>query len=507
MAVEHLGVPAGAVGFPTAISDDGNVVLMDLATAPTTLRWTRDRGPEPLPAPIGSEVYVGHMSSDGRVMVGSLLGPPDFLFKLMAWRDSGPPTQIDQLGAFSATVAAISRDGQTIAAISSGGGPAHQPRAFVTTLNPGAGVVELGSLGLPGGIILPEHVSDDGQVITGISWPTPPVASRAFRWTRNGGMRALSPMGSGPDRKVVMSVDGSVVAWLQERSPGFSDLRIMRWTSSSGVVVLGGPSGEAVEQLFMSDDGATLAGYATGGGFLWSESGGFRRPFSDPTLRVTALSPGGEVVALRRGLPHELFGDRLFRWSAVDGLEELGRLSAGLFSSHYVMGISRDEETLYGLSTHPSDRFPVVWRRDQTVGFDTCGPARPTSTGAPGTLQILGSNVITLQSMSLHASDLPPATTGFFLASNASIGPMPITSSMGLLCLGGAIGRYAGPGQIQNSGANGEFELAIDPTAITTPTGSVQPTIGESWTFQAWFRDANPQPTSNFTNAVTVRLY
>jgi hypothetical protein len=35
-----------------------------------------------------------------------------------------------------------------------------------------------------------------------------------------------------------------------------------------------------------------------------------------------------------------------------------------------------------------------------------------------------------------------------------------------------------------------------------TPTVGVAP--GESWSFQAWYRDNNPTPTSNFTDASTV---
>ena len=37
-----------------------------------------------------------------------------------------------------------------------------------------------------------------------------------------------------------------------------------------------------------------------------------------------------------------------------------------------------------------------------------------------------------------------------------------------------------------------------------TPTGLVQVAAGETWNFQAWYRDANPGPTSNFTPSVSV---
>ncbi|MCP4035984.1 MAG: hypothetical protein GY733_03545 [bacterium] len=36
------------------------------------------------------------------------------------------------------------------------------------------------------------------------------------------------------------------------------------------------------------------------------------------------------------------------------------------------------------------------------------------------------------------------------------------------------------------------------------PRTAVQP--GDTWNFQCWYRDNNPGPTSNFTDAVTVVL-
>jgi len=72
------------------------------------------------------------------------------------------------------------------------------------------------------------------------------------------------------------------------------------------------------------------------------------------------------------------------------------------------------------------------------------------------------------------------------------------------LCLGGSIGRFVGPGQVMNSGASGSFTLTVDLSALPTPTGLVTAQPGETWNFQAWYRDANPGPTSNFTDAVAV---
>ena len=79
--------------------------------------------------------------------------------------------------------------------------------------------------------------------------------------------------------------------------------------------------------------------------------------------------------------------------------------------------------------------------------------------------------------------------------------------SRGNLCLGGAIGRYVGPGQIKNSGATGSFMLALNLTQTPTPTGLVSVLPGEAWNFQAWHRDAvGGVATSNFTDGVRVQF-
>jgi hypothetical protein len=46
--------------------------------------------------------------------------------------------------------------------------------------------------------------------------------------------------------------------------------------------------------------------------------------------------------------------------------------------------------------------------------------------------------------------------------------------------------------------------MAIDLLSMPTPTGFAPALPGETWNFQAWYRDSNPEPTSNFTGAVGV---
>lgn len=68
----------------------------------------------------------------------------------------------------------------------------------------------------------------------------------------------------------------------------------------------------------------------------------------------------------------------------------------------------------------------------------------------------------------------------------------------------------AGPGQILGSGAVGRFALSPDLTALPQGQGSVAAMAGDTWRFQAWFRDVEPgpiaTPTSNFTAGLAVTL-
>ena len=113
----------------------------------------------------------------------------------------------------------------------------------------------------------------------------------------------------------------------------------------------------------------------------------------------------------------------------------------------------------------------------------------------------LGSAVVASNDARLSAYNLPTNAFGFFLGSRASgFAAMP-GGSQGNLCLGGSIGRFVGPGQIQNSGASGRIDLQLDLTSLPTPNGLVAAAPGEDWYFTAWYRDAvGGSPTSNFAD-------
>jgi len=137
----------------------------------------------------------------------------------------------------------------------------------------------------------------------------------------------------------------------------------------------------------------------------------------------------------------------------------------------------------------------------RAIGTGYCGPAVRHSGGIPARIQAFGHDRWWLNDVRLDALDLPPNRFGYFLVSATQGFVSNPGGSQGNLCLAGNIGRYAS--HVLNSGPGGSFSLAIDLTSLPTiPPSTVG--SGETWSFQAWFRDVNPTQTSNFTDGVAV---
>ncbi len=130
------------------------------------------------------------------------------------------------------------------------------------------------------------------------------------------------------------------------------------------------------------------------------------------------------------------------------------------------------------------------------VGTVYCSPAVPNTTGLPGTIVASGSEVVLENDLTLVADQLPPGQFGYFITSTTPSFPFMPPGSSGYLCLGGNIGRYNA-----SIGQGPSFTLQIDLTSMpVNPPVPVQP--GETYGFQAWYRDAGG--TNNFTDAVSV---
>lgn len=157
-------------------------------------------------------------------------------------------------------------------------------------------------------------------------------------------------------------------------------------------------------------------------------------------------------------------------------------------------------ETFTGPSVFQLDNISCPNDPGNQIGTNYC-MANPNSTGATGQISAAGTAVASANSFTLIASDLPPNQFGLFIASlSQGFSPNAGGTSNGNLCLGGQIGRI---NIVQNTGANGEFSLMLDLTAIPQGNGSVAVMAGDVWNFQAWHRDGVGQG-SNFTNGLEV---
>ncbi|QDV06015.1 hypothetical protein Poly30_15190 [Planctomycetes bacterium Poly30] len=139
-----------------------------------------------------------------------------------------------------------------------------------------------------------------------------------------------------------------------------------------------------------------------------------------------------------------------------------------------------------------------------SIGTNYCMPAL-NSTGASARITAIGSTTVTDNDVTLGAQQLPALAFGFFITSQTQGFVMMPGGSSGNLCVVGSVGRYVGGGQIQQSGLGGTIALPINLNQIPQPNGFVSAAPGQTWNFQAWYRDSSPTgPTSNFTDGLAI---
>ena len=135
------------------------------------------------------------------------------------------------------------------------------------------------------------------------------------------------------------------------------------------------------------------------------------------------------------------------------------------------------------------------------LGTNYCGPAVPNSSGMPAAISAAGDTLVVDNDLTLTATSLPVDQFGYFVASETQAFIQGPGGSQGNLCIAGTIARFVA--SVEFTGEAGSFSTAVDLTAIpTSPISAVAP--GDTWNFQAWFRDNNPGSTSNFTDAVSI---
>jgi probable HAF family extracellular repeat protein len=439
------------------------------------------------------------VSGDGEVLVGSssATGP----VRAALWTITGQPQVLGTLGGAESEARDVSHDGGVVV-----GWADAAVGSFAFRWTAATGMQGLGTLGGPSSKA--NGVSRSGGVIVGEALDALGVA-RAFRWSLGGGMQALGSLGGASSARAV-SDDGRVVVGMAIDAAG--NRRAFRWTLAGGMqdlAALPGSPATEYEASAVSADGAVVVGSSLGfppRAFRWTSALGMEDLGAlQPGCGATAFdvsADGQTVVGMADELP-PINLVKAFRWSPVDGMRDVGIPPGCCFITvARATGVSSDGTVIVGVDGN-NESFRV---QHSVVGETYCRPAVPSSSGCAGALIVRGLPLATLDTLRLEAVLLPQNSFGFFLASRAPGFAANVPNSQGNLCLAGAIGRFVGPGQIQNSGANGAFALDIDVSALPTPTGPVAAQMGETWYFQAWFRDANPNPTSNLSDAVRVLL-
>lgn len=270
------------------------------------------------------------------------------------------------------------------------------------------------------------------------------------------------------------------------------------------------PGAYALDSVWTPWGSWVLAGFEDGGSALLVEvdlSGNLVRSISYPQVHafegVDADTQGLLVTgSLTNGLSHVARLDSTGGSAACTGMDAGSALVPWSVSPGPVTDLSlgTPSQSRTALSETAVDApLPHAESCSGTVGSGYCtSNTTQNSTGKQGKTSAYGSAELSKNELTLLAYDMPPQKFGYFLAGTGSGVVMP-PGSQGRLCLSGkAIARFVPP---QPTGAGGWFELPIDVTAIPG-NGPILP--GETWGFQAWHRDDNPNPTSNFTWSVRV---
>ena len=463
-------------------------------------RWRADGTVEALLTPTGVRGTATAVSDDGNFVCGLAIGPGAEK-RAIRWDVTGLPLDIAWQSSPINIPVAMSRDGQTIALETRASNGAKlaavwAPTGGVVTIPPPPGFLqsEIIDLSQDGSTAIGRYSIDD-------SFFSP---TESFLWSSTTGTTTFAGPGNDEVALNNLSADGTVVTGTTKIG---GQPVIFRWTAAGGFQVLPEPF-EFIENVQVSADGNTLYGvnlYAAPGSsqfFTWTQANGFETYMFDAELVPGGISGDGSLMAATLGPLGQTSADPL-RWTRASGFEALDSFGGNTFAT----SITLDGSVIGGTRMTGNGGRAVIWRADGKIGEAYCGPGVPNSTGSPSEMSLTGSNISEHVSMTLQATGLPPSSFGFFMASQSDGFVATPGGSQGNLCLSGTIGSFVGTGQIGNSGSTGTLSMTFDPRFLPGPNGPILWTFGERWFFQAWHRDANPGATSNFSDAVTVRIY
>jgi len=290
-------LPGGSSSQVRAASADGSIAVGNAVDANgfyQSVIWKRDSGLSILPSLPNTSKSPVFMSAsditpDGSIIAGRSFDGSSSSRQPVLWYNGGTlavglgtlvPPNTHHIG----NAGALSADGSVVYGWATSAKPDVSQEIFRWT--PSGGLVALGVL-RPGldnfAFLAGRGTSADGSVAIGYSEYVDTTGTNyvdtAFRYTLQGGMQSLGSLPGGTNSYAcAISADGRVIAGVSESAQG---IQLFTWTTNSGMIALGIPSGyDSIDATLMgiSADGGTIAftayvdnsdGTYVSQGFLW----------------------------------------------------------------------------------------------------------------------------------------------------------------------------------------------------------------------------------------------
>ena len=288
------------------------------------------------------------------------------------------------------------------------------------------------------------------------------------------------------------------------------------WSPDGSRIFVTNTFGDSVSRVDFNGAASTVSGATAGQDGCFEvhvdDAGAYLYVSNLAAEEVAVIDAGTMLVATSLGLPDDptfmdLLGSALF----VTAGNDVYRVRAMGGSSTIVdtveisanatdLAFSASRGTV--ITTDPGVDDGINLSVFGGVPTNECGPAAPNSTGLPARIESDGTYLAGGLPLTLRAVDLPNFSFGYFLNSNTPGFVANPAGSQGNLCLGGSVGRFNT--LAKNSGPDGTIEIEVDTLNLPSVPMSVAILPGDTWSFQLWYRDANPGVTSNFTDRLTV---
>lgn len=262
-------------------------------------------------------------------------------------------------GVFFSTINSVSPDGTAVSGRSSVDGG---QLGYVFRLGEGV-MVPIGDL--DGGQLSSrgQAVSNGGAVVAGLSFG--PTGGRPVRWTEADGLVDIgvpNPNNSGFGNAWGITPDGSVIVGTGAATSGFA---ATRWEAGTEPVAIGGFEGRDV-----SNDGSVITGILAGGDFRpfrWTAADGLVDlgvlPSGISATPTRISGDGGTVVGTGITLPSLRGGSseiaQAFRWTEDTGMQPLPFV-VGFSGEAVASGVTLDGSTIVGRSG-AIDSTAFIW--------------------------------------------------------------------------------------------------------------------------------------------------